>query len=129
MKAVETGKYLHVTQRSIDGGAGYIKLPRDNRTGFTKASIIWSTGGGWEHVSVCPFNGSMPKWEDMCLIKDIFWDAEDWVVQYHPAKSEYVNNMPNCLHLWKPTEEKLPTPASILTGLKGIELGRRRNNG
>ena len=122
MKAVETGKYLHVIHRTIDGGAGYIKLPRDNRTGFTKASIIWSTGGGWEHVSVSPLNGSMPKWEDMCFIKDLFWDAEEWVVQYHPAKSECVNNMPNCLHLGKPTEEKLPTPASILVGVKGLEL-------
>lgn len=122
MRSVKTGKYLRVVEQGIDGGCGYIKLPRDNKTGYTKASIIWSNGGGWEHVSVCPLNGSMPTWKDMCFIKDMFFFDDDWVVQFHPAKDEYVNNMPNCLHLWRPLEEKMPTPPSILVGLKGIEF-------
>lgn len=42
-----------------------------------------------------------PNWDDMCIIKDIFWDEEDEVLQIHPAKSEYVNIKSNCLHLWK----------------------------
>jgi hypothetical protein len=40
------------------------------------------------------------------------------VVQYHPAKSEYVNNMPNCLHLWRPVNEAMPTPPSIMVGVR-----------
>ena len=124
MKAVKTNKYLNIIKQGIDGGIGYIKLPRQNLSGYTKASIIWSNGGGWEHVSVCPLNGSMPKWEDMCFVRKMFFDDEDWVVEFHPPKSEYVNNMPNCLHLWKPLDEKLPTPPSILTGLKGIEFDK-----
>ncbi len=44
--------------------------------------------------------------------KDMFFKEDEIVVQYHPAKSEYVNNMPNCLHLWRPTNGALPTPPS-----------------
>lgn len=122
MKAIRNNKYLSVRQRSLDGGVGIIRLPRNNKAGFIKASIIWSWGMDWEHVSVCPLNGSMPTWDDMCFIKDMFWNDEDCVVQYHPPKSEYVNNMPNCLHLWKPTDVEMPMPKSILTGLKGLKL-------
>ncbi len=122
MRSVKNNKYLSINQTGIDGGNGFIRLPRNNKTGFTKASIVWSWGGGWEHVSVCPLNGSMPTWDDMCLIKDMFWNDEDCVVQYHPPKSEYVNNVPNCLHLWRPIIDEIPMPPSILTGLKGVAI-------
>lgn len=122
MKSVKTNKYLRVKRTAVDGGSGFINLPRNNKTGYTKASIIWSWGGGWEHVSVRPLNGTMPTWDDMCFIKDMFWEDKDCVVQYHPPKSEYVNNVDNCLHLWKPLFETMPMPPSILTGLKGVKL-------
>lgn len=122
MKAVENNKYLSIKQTGVDGGCGFIRLPRKNKTGFTKASIIWSWGEGWEHVSVSPLNGSMPTWEDMCLIKDMFWEDDKCVVQYHPPKSEYVNNMSNCLHLWRPIALEIPIPPSLLVGLKGVKL-------
>lgn len=102
-------------QIGIDGGA--CQLP-SGRT------IIWSFGGGWEHVSINDKH-TTPTWEDMCELKDIFWSEEETVVQYHPAKSEYVNNLKHCLHLWKPIEEytgKLPIPDSILVGIRGLEL-------
>src|SRR5580658_4748259 len=44
----------------------------------------------FEHVSVSLAH-RCPTWEEMCKIKDLFWDDEDVVVQFHPAKSEYVN--------------------------------------
>jgi len=53
------------------------------------------------------------------LIKEqlyLFWDAEDVVIQYHPAKSEYVNVHDNCLHLWRPVGVELPTPPRELVG-------------
>ncbi len=124
MKPIESNKSLQVFMKSIDGGNGIIKLPRDNKAGHTKATIVWSWGAGWEHVSVAPLNGSMPKWEDMCFVKDMFFGDDEWVVEFHPPKSEYVNNMPNCLHLWKPIDAEMPTPPSILTGIKGVEFRR-----
>lgn len=81
--------------------------------------VIASDGLGWQHVSVS-IDGSKnePSWNLMCKIKDLFWNDNDWVVQFHPAKSEYVNNHPGCLHLWKPTGVELPKPDSILVGIK-----------
>jgi len=56
-----------------------------------------------EHVSVQGKKGT-PSWEVMCAIKDIFWEPEDEVIQYHPKKSEYVNMHPNVLHMWRGRE-------------------------
>lgn len=83
----------------------------------TKFTVIASDGEGWEHISVSLPN-RCPNWEEMCYMKKLFWGEDECVVQYHPAKSEYVNNHPNCLHLWRPINEKLPTPPAILVGIK-----------
>lgn len=80
-----------------------------------------SDGMGWEHVSVSLFTKKhavqrCPTWEEMCWIKDMFWDEDDCVIQYHPAKSEYVNLHPFVLHLWKPIGQFLPIPPKIMVG-------------
>lgn len=104
---------LRIFRVGTDGGCGEI------RYGKLIGSIIWSFGGGWEHVSVCPYKRSYtPSWAEMCRIKDIFWRDDETVVQYHPAKSEYVNNMPNCLHLWRPISQVMPIPPAIMVGIK-----------
>jgi hypothetical protein len=74
-----------------------------------------SDGYGYEHVSVSAIS-RCPVWEEMCFIKDLFWDAEDCVIQYHPPKSEYINCHPHCLHLWRPIGIEIPRPPSILVG-------------
>ena len=63
----------------------------------------------WEHVSVS-LKKRTPHWSEMCYIKDIFWDEEDCVMQLHPPKSEYINNNPNTLHLWRPIGLIIPMP-------------------
>ncbi len=79
--------------------------------------IIVSDGAGWEHVSVCPHEQDrIPTWEEMQYIKSLFWGPEETVVQYHPAKSAYVNCHPDVLHLWKPIGVVLPTPPTNLIG-------------
>lgn len=73
--------------------------------------VIASDGGGWDHVSVTTRNGNRcPTWEEMCAIKDMFFYPEECVVQYHPAKSEYVNIHEHCLHLWRPQRKSVPMP-------------------
>ena len=52
----------------------------------------------------------------MCQIKDMFWGPEDCVVQFHPPEADYVNNHPNCLHLWRSIDVEMPRPDSILVG-------------
>lgn len=77
--------------------------------------VIASDGLGWEHVSVS-LPTKTPSWKQMCFIKELFWDDEDAVVQYHPPRSSYVNNHEHCLHLWSPIGKELPVPESILVG-------------
>lgn len=93
----------------IGGGSAVIHLP-----GW-KGTVIWTYTDGWEHVSVAPYaERVIPSWNDMCRIKDIFWKEDEAVVQYHPAKSDYVNIKDNCLHLWRPTDGSLPVPPKEL---------------
>lgn len=114
LEEIKSQPNLLVGQTSNDGGYGEIW-----KAGKAFASVIWSNGAGWEHVSVAPYNRRIvPSWDDMCRLKDMFFREDETVVQYHPAKSEYVNNVPNCLHLWRPTEAEMPTPPAIMVGIK-----------
>jgi hypothetical protein len=70
--------------------------------------------GGWEHVSVSIEGRHPPNWQEMCWVKDAFWDDEETVLQFHPKKSEYKNLHPNCLHLWRNVGLDHPLPAQIL---------------
>ena len=106
-----------------DGFNGMFRLPHDGKI----VRCVASDGSGieedprfaWQHVSVSvEFDKRPPKWDTMCWVKDLFFEPEDWVVQFHPAKSQYVNYHQACLHLWRPLKEKLPTPLSIMVGPK-----------
>lgn len=76
----------------------------------------------WEHISVSVSSNihKIPSWKEMNFIKDLFWGDEVWVMQFHPPKSEYVNNHPGVLHMWRPLNEIFPTPPSILVGIKSL---------
>jgi hypothetical protein len=74
---------------------------------------------GWEHVSVSTLKRT-PNWLEMSFVKDLFWSEEECVVQFHPPRSEYVNNHPNVLHLWKNKHIQFPMPPSILVGRKDL---------
>jgi hypothetical protein len=69
----------------------------------------------WEHVSVSLKN-RCPRWDEMCFVKDLFWDAEETVMQLHPPKSMWINNHPFCLHLFRPLNETIPLPPPISVG-------------
>lgn len=76
---------------------------------------IASDGLGWEHVSVSR-RDRCPTWDEMCQVKALFWDDVDCVIQIHPPASEYVNNHPNCLHLWRRIGEAMPMPPTYMVG-------------
>lgn len=83
--------------------------------------IVASDQGGWEHVSVSRQGSATPPfWDEMCYVKDLFWGAEEVVMQLHPKKSEYVNNHSGVLHLWKPVDVEIPTPPSIMVGIRAL---------
>jgi hypothetical protein len=87
--------------------------------------IIASYDESWEHVSVSVMH-RLPNWDEMCYVKNLFWDEEETVIQFHPPKSEYVNCHANCLHLWKPVLGQIKTPESWRVGPKTGETHDER---
>jgi hypothetical protein len=78
----------------------------------------WPEADGWEHVSVHAyrprgFDGAQlrtPTWREMCFVKNLFWDPDDVAMQLHPRRSEYVNEHPHVLHIWRSRTCPIPTP-------------------
>lgn len=108
----------HPAFGSSTGTGGVFTVPLPNGV---IANIIATNGKGWEHVSVhCLDAGEevTPAWEEMCAIKNLFWEDEDCVIQYHPPMSNYVNNHKHCLHLWRPIGKEIPQPDPNLVGIK-----------
>ncbi len=104
---------LRIESVSKDGFSGIVTFSLWN------GSIVCSKGAGWEHVSVAPFQRRfVPTWDNMCSIKDMIWNDNEQVIQIHPAKAEYVNNVPNCLHLWRCTYKDMVLPPSVLVGIR-----------
>lgn len=98
---------------SNDGIKGFISVNRIDM------SFVASWGGGWDHISVAPIKRYIvPDWNTMCKVKDIFFKPEEAVIQIHPPKDEYVNNMPNCLHLWRCRYKEMVLPPSCFVGIR-----------
>ena len=104
---IKSDKRLQILESGFDGMVCYLNDKRYRPP--REMAIIASWGGGWEHVSVSLRN-RCPTWDEMCLVKDIFWQDDECVVQFHPPKSEYVNLHLYCLHLWKKIGEKADLP-------------------
>jgi hypothetical protein len=86
-----------------NNGAFFIPGPQE------LLKVIVSDQGGWDHCSV-HVEGRCPTWEELCFVKYLFWTPEETVIQYHPAASDYINNHPFVLHLWKPQGVTIPLP-------------------
>lgn len=99
------------------GRMGAFRIP--TRPGEPPLLVIASDEYGWEHVSVSRPD-RCPSWDEMCRVKALFWDDEDTVMQLHPPRSQWVNNHSHCLHLWRPTQQDIPLPPSILVGVKAL---------
>ena len=115
---VENGRLTTGAQATIHGqrfGAFCIRDPETR----TLLNIIVSSGedwagcglpgAPWEHVSVSTML-RCPLWSEMCWVKKLFFDDDECVIEYHPAKSAYVNTHGNCLHLWRPSLTPIPMP-------------------
>lgn len=88
---------------------------------------------GWEHVSVVIYSNKRkvdrtPTWEEMCHIKKLFWGAEEAVMQFHPKESDYVNNHPNCLHLWKQVGKEPIMPPAYIVGIRKQDLPTKKES-
>lgn len=77
--------------------------------------VVASNEEGWEHVSVS-LRHRCPTWEEMCYIKNLFWEEDVAVVQFHPKKSDYINHHQFCLHMWKQIGVNWVSPPKDLVG-------------
>lgn len=51
---------LMIQHIAVDGGLGVLF-----KAGKSFATVVWSNGGGWEHVSISPFKRSYtPTWDE-----------------------------------------------------------------
>lgn len=115
---IGTGRY-GTTEANGCNGAFWIPV-HSTLKGGPPLRVIASDGEYWEHVSVSLPN-RCPTWVEMCHVKELFWDDEDVVMQLHPARSDYVNYHPHCLHLWRPANgQQIPLPPVIMVGLPGL---------
>ena len=94
-------------QKGIDGGAFAVPFVVPFKVVVLR--VIASNGLGWDHVSVSVEN-RCPNWREMCFIKNLFFEEEDCVIQYHPPKSKYKNYHDKCLHLWRPHHFEIAMP-------------------
>lgn len=103
--------------RGDDFGAFQIPPQKLSKTVHSRSLRVIAASGApeigvpWEHVSVTLLNrDTCPTWDEMCLVKSLFWDPSECVLQFHPPESDYVNTHPGCLHLWRPTGFVIPLP-------------------
>ncbi len=113
IEQVRENPRVQIGQVSKDGYECYIGFPT------YKAHFIYSAGAGWEHLSIVPNARRItPTWDDMTAAKEIFWNDDESVIQIHPPKDQYVNNVENCLHLWRCTYQDMLLPPSCLVGIR-----------
>lgn len=118
MKTVEEilsykGIYSDKLKIGDDGIKGFLTVNR------TDMSFVASWGGGWDHVSVAPIKRHIvPDWHTMCKVKQIFFKPDEAVIQIHPSEDQYVDNLSNCLHLWRANDREMVLPPSFMVGFR-----------
>lgn len=100
---------IMASSEGIDGANGLFIFNKNGK----KLRAVISDELGWDHVSVST-KTRVPTWKEMCWIKDLFFDDEETVVQYHPKKSAYVNDHPYTLHLWRNQATGHDLPPTIM---------------
>lgn len=112
------------------GCNGFFVIPHHRIADYFYNCMV-SDGMGWEHVSVTltkkiSASRSIPverccTWEEMCFMKDVFWEKQEAVMQVHPPEKDYVSNHHFCLHLWKPASG-FPLPDPVMVGIPSKQV-------
>lgn len=84
---------------------GTYEIPYKGKT----LRIMCGIGEGWDHVSVS-LRHRCPTWNEMTAVKNLFFDPDELVIQFHPPKKDYVNFYKNVLHLWRPWDQVITLP-------------------
>lgn len=79
----------------------------------TLMRVIATSGDGWDHVSVSLLT-RCPKWEEMEIVKRLFFKPDEVAMQLHVTVENHVNVHPFCLHLWRPHDLPIPLPPRLM---------------
>ncbi len=106
---VQMSNRIMTVEGDVQGIEGFLNLRDGKKTMSFMATIDSDGDKKWEHVSVSYYGETKktPSWAEMCLVKDVFWGAEEEVHQIHPKHSQYVHGYgrkENILHLWRPAD-------------------------
>jgi hypothetical protein len=98
------------------GNDGAFQIPSCHRDEVLQ--VIASDGLGWEHVSVSlgPTSKKCPSWDEMCQVRNLFWDDDVAVIQFHPPREMYVNRHQGCLHMWRRPGKIVELPPMFMVG-------------
>jgi hypothetical protein len=100
-----------MASEDTDGWNGCFLVPVDGEL----YHIMIGDGMGWRHLSVTNAQKKvLPTWGAMTRLKDLFFADDSWAVQFFPAKDDYVNCHPYCLHIWESIDEPMPHPSIAL---------------
>ena len=72
---------------------------RRETTRVLVSSARYGDGKSWLHVSVSRQNHTLPSWELMSEVKDVFIGTERTALQVMPPRQQHVN-IAEVLHLW-----------------------------
>ncbi|MBR2909671.1 MAG: hypothetical protein IKC11_04925 [Clostridia bacterium] len=89
-------------------------ITTDNRS----YEIKYKKALGYERIEVVG-TGKHPTWSAMNAIKEHYF-GDEVVVQYHGKASDPKLDKNNTLVLWRPLNEKMPTPPKELVGVEGL---------
>lgn len=85
--------------------------------GDRRYCCIASWNMGWDHVSVhmemlkgAATYEQIPLWDDMCIVRGIFFKPHEWAMQLHPPESKNISAHNEVLHLWRPQKKSIPKP-------------------
>lgn len=113
MTPTQIAKKLGTRRQTISGikHGHHRNLSPDQPCGWSGPDIFW------DHVSVhvrVDIRGELrqrvPSWDEMCFVKDLFFDPEEAAMQLHPPKSLYVNHHGFVLHLWRSHNRSIQMP-------------------
>lgn len=93
-------------------GAFFIRMSNADKTPLF---IIASVSHGWDHVSVS-LPDRCPTWEEMAFVARRFFKPDEIAYQLHVPSTIHINNHPFCLHWWRPHNDHIPIPPTILVG-------------
>ena len=116
LQEISNTPHVHLVSVGEDGDSGTAQVYLwATKRGQGPVTVIFSRGGGWDHVSVS-FHNRAPHWDEMKEVKEAFFYPDETVVQYHMPDDTFAHKMPNVLHLFRPRETEMPIPPIWMVG-------------